>query len=690
MNLLIAAKIYRDKYKFSVFPVTLSYKLDSKGCYETKMVGGKEVRKIDKKPAIPSWKEYQNRFATDEELEQGFSNPKVNGIGLVTGDISQITVLDWDEIDSPYESPIMVKTITGGFHSYYRYAPGVRNTVKVGGKTLDVRGDGGFVVIPPSSFGDHKYEWIVNGNPEELLKQLPEFPLNVEEEVIVNEYENYKKPFDLQDAIGATSGARNTQLHKLACSALSRNYDIESVKILVDSVNKTFLPPLDQKEIDSLFNSACDFVSKEKTKNNEPALPIAWPAPLANEAFYGLAGDFVKTVAPHTEADEAALMFNFLCTLGSVIGSGPHIEISAISHPLRLFCVLVGKTSKGRKGDSWGYPRRIFESVDPTFLNRISSGMVSGEGLIWNVRDEIRKMQPIKKQKSKEIEGYQEVITDEGVADKRLLVVESEFASVLKALTRKENTLSAIIRDAWDTGNLRTLAKNCPAKSTGAHISIMGHITNEELIKLLSDIETSNGFGNRFLWICVSRSKSLPFGGELPDIELQRLKCKIQDVVNFAKNVNTITWDEETKPLWKETYPELSAGLPGLVGAMTSRSESYVTRIAGIYALLDKSILIKPQHLLAALAIWDYAENSARYIFQTKSFTPIMKRILEALTDNKQGMTRTAINNALSRNYSSEDIKQALVTLLSLGLLRKTESSSGIELWFSVERQRNS
>jgi hypothetical protein len=184
--------------------------------------------------------------------------------------------------------------------------------------------------------------------------------------------------------------------------------------------------------------------------------------------------------------------------------------------------------------------------------------------------------------------------------------------------------------------------------------------------------------------------KSLPFGGELPDIELQRLKCKIQDVVNFAKNVSTLTWDEEAKPLWKEIYPELSAGLPGLVGAMTSRSESYVTRIAGIYALLDKSILIKPQHLLAALAIWDYAENSARYIFQTKSVTPIMKRILEALTDNKQGMTRTAINNALSRNYSSEDIKQALVTLLSLGLVKKTESSTGIELWFSVERQRNS
>lgn len=690
MNLLPLAKTYRDKYHFSVFPVILSYKVDNNGKYETKTIGGKNVCKIDKKPGISSWKEFQYRYPTDAELEIGFSNPKVNGIGLVTGKISGVTVLDWDETDSPYESPIMVKTITGGFHSYYSYAPNVRNTVRVGGKTLDVRGDGGFVVIPPSCFEEHSYEWIVRGNPEELLRQLPVFPLEIEDKIITNETEDSKEPFDLKDAIGATSGTRNTLLHKLACSALSRNYDLQGVRLLLDSTNQTFAVPLNNEEVDLVFNSARQFISKDKDKINTTFAPIEWPKPLTEEAFYGLAGDFVKTIFPHTEADEAALLFNFLCAFGSVIGSLPHIEISAISHPLRLFCVLVGKTSKGRKGDSWGYPKKIFENVDPSFLHRISSGLVSGEGLIWNVRDEVREMKPVKKQKGKITDEYQEVITDAGVSDKRLLVIESEFASVLKTMTRKENTLSAIIRDAWDTGSLRTLAKNCPAKSTGAHISIIGHITNTELLKLLADIETSNGFGNRFLWVCVNRSKALPFGGELPDIELQRLKYKIQDVVNFVKNVGAITWDDETKPLWREIYPEISAGLPGLVGAMTSRSEAYVTRIAGIYAILDKSTLIKPQHLLAALAVWDYAENSARYIFQSKSITPLMKKILEALINNKQGTTRTAISNALNRNYSSEDIKQALETLLSLGLVKNTESFNGIELWFSVERQMNS
>ena len=57
MNLLPLAKVYKDKYHFSVFPVILSYKVDGNGDYETKSIGGKTVYKIDKKPAVTSWKE---------------------------------------------------------------------------------------------------------------------------------------------------------------------------------------------------------------------------------------------------------------------------------------------------------------------------------------------------------------------------------------------------------------------------------------------------------------------------------------------------------------------------------------------------------------------------------------------------------------------------------------------------------
>ena len=108
---------------------------------------------------------------------------------------------------------------------------------------------------------------------------------------------------------------------------------------------------------------------------------------------------------------------------------------------------------------------------------------------------------------------YEEVEADPGVADKRLLVYEPEFANVLKQTERQGNTLSAILRNAWDGRDLRSMTKNSPARATGAHVSLIGHITADELRRYLTQTETANGFGNRHLWICADRSKMLPEGG---------------------------------------------------------------------------------------------------------------------------------------------------------------------------------
>lgn len=66
-----------------------------------------------------------------------------------------------------------------------------------------------------------------------------------------------------------------------------------------------------------------------------------------------------------------------------------------------------------------------------------------------------------------------EQVTDPGVNDKRLLVTESEFASVLQRAERETNTLSAIIRQAWDTGNWRLLTKKQAAIATNAHMEVL-------------------------------------------------------------------------------------------------------------------------------------------------------------------------------------------------------------------------
>src|SRR5262249_33688502 len=120
---------------------------------------------------------------------------------------------------------------------------------------------------------------------------------------------------------------------------------------------------------------------------------------------------------------------------------------------------------------------------------RVGSGLSSGEGLIWEVRDPITKRERVK-EKGQPVR-FEEVEADPGVTDKRLLVFEPEFANVLRMIERQGNILSAVLRMAWDSGSLRTLVKNNPARATGAHVSLIGHVTAEELHRYLSTTEVA-------------------------------------------------------------------------------------------------------------------------------------------------------------------------------------------------------
>lgn len=86
--------------------------------------------------------------------------------------------------------------------------------------------------------------------------------------------------------------------------------------------------------------------------------------------------------------------------------------------------ICVGKTSSARKGTAKSDTFHLLSAVDPGWAaDHVKTGLSSGEGLIWAVRDEIEKQEPIR-EKGKTITGYQTVIVDKGVTDKRLLVIE--------------------------------------------------------------------------------------------------------------------------------------------------------------------------------------------------------------------------------------------------------------------------
>ena len=409
----------------------------------------------------------------------------------------------------------------------------------------------------------------------------------------------------------------------------------------------------------------------------------AWPEPPGQAAFAGLAGRIVAAIDPHTEADPVAVLINFLVAIGNVVGGGPHFLVGATRHCLNLFAALVGDTSKARKGDSWSPIDLLFRRAVPDWAEmRVKSGLTSGEGLIWQVRDAIERKEPVKEHGR--VVDYQQVIVDAGVEDKRLLLIEPEFARVLGVMDRSGNTLSPVIRQAWDRGDLDTLTKNSPARATGAHVSILAHVTQEELRRNLGDTEVANGFANRFLWFSVRRSKLLPEPQPFEGAEVDRLVDELRLAVERASAIGELRRDDDARAIWAEGYPELSAGQPGLAGAIGARAEAQTMRLAAIYALIDGSPVISGRHLYSALELWGYAERSIRHIWGDHLGDPVAATIASALQSNGR-MSRTQISEIFGRHRNSARIDAALQLLLQLGKARSySDDSAGgrpVQYW---------
>lgn len=219
----------------------------------------------DKKPLV-NWQKYQTGRATKEQVEGWFKNPEIN-VGVVTGAISGVVVVDVDtteKIDKPLPPTATTRTGRGGWHYFYKHPGKSVKTVAGIIPGVDIRGDGGYVVMPPSIHPNgNKYEWAIP-----LADSISELPL------WVIEAPTSEKVFQ---------GTRNSTATKVIGKLLGGKLDDKLYPITWEAAKKwnqeNCVPPLPESELRTTFDSIYRRESAKRTTKTERyemnAMPLA-------------------------------------------------------------------------------------------------------------------------------------------------------------------------------------------------------------------------------------------------------------------------------------------------------------------------------------------------------------------------------------------------------------------------------
>lgn len=247
MNNKEQAKIYYNKYQWQTIPCN------------------------GKLPTVP-WKDWETKRIPIEKIEEWWTeNPNAN-IGAITGALSGIVVLDIDgaDVSGLHLPPTATATTNPGHFHYYFKHPGFHVSTTAGqlAKGLDFRGDGGFIVLPPSQHFDKEtgkpdvlYTWLLKPSivgfadmPQWLLDQVKE-----------KKWKELGESFDFESAFQVVKGKRDDRLYRAACSLLAKRIPSKLTYQFLVFLNSTYKPPLEDEVVKKKFIQAIGFVTGEET-----------------------------------------------------------------------------------------------------------------------------------------------------------------------------------------------------------------------------------------------------------------------------------------------------------------------------------------------------------------------------------------------------------------------------------------
>lgn len=378
------------------------------------------------------------------------------------------------------------------------------------------------------------------------------------------------------------------------------------------------------------------------------------------EMFHGLFGEYAKAISgdaflggtnpPRSEVSPVAVLFQSLTTFGALVGNKVFLRVDAKKHHPALFSLIIGSSSRARKGSSLEHVLNLFDDEFKRFeTGPLVAGLSSGEGLVMRLTEPDNENEGLRKNRK----------------ENQSIIILSEFASMLQVKRREGNTLSPLIRDAWDSRPLEILTKHSPMKCTNYHLGLIGHITLNELQTLVGATDYSNGLLNRFLFVYVQRHAVLPNPPGLGESELANFKSRVRTLMESVSQISEVKMTRASEDIWTELYTAITTieDENNKVEDMIARSEAYVLRLALIYALSDGKSIIEPEHLFAAYAAWGYCYNSTKFILN--NYYGLAKKIIKYLKEQVVAVNKTDLFNAFNNNVSKQDLDRTLQYLVS-------------------------
>lgn len=385
--------------------------------------------------------------------------------------------------------------------------------------------------------------------------------------------------------------------------------------------------------------------------------------------LYGLIGDVARAGADNTEANPFAIAANFISFMSAAVGRGPYMAVGNTMHHCRSFTLHVGRSGRGRKGDAVALVVRIANAVHALDQNAAPQihrgGLSSREGLVFLIHDGFK-------------EGKREVPP---ISDKRLWVVESEFANILQQGKRDGNTLSPALRDCWDGVSLKPATKSNRLHASDPHVNVSGAITPGELLALIASKDLSNGFANRFMLVWAERTQIVPFPQPTTLEHVKQLAKQVKAVLDYCqaqrfaeRDHMRIDLTEAAKALYSKLYRgELNDNSAGeRITALIERRAPMLLRLAMLFALCDLKTEVDEHHITAALAWIRFSVDSMKFVFASAADEVAVAEVNEAAAKivryltGKTKVTRKELSvHCFSGHASKDRIDAALDELLS-------------------------